>query len=130
MTYQFVQEEPDRTVEVDFNGDYDLTLTQADMWDNHTVFRRINLTVINETDTDYEVEMEVLDRFHDEPMSADFEIIPVQGDHDERTVTERFSKDNLDDLSHVRSGVPELEQLKKPLVEWHERTPANLNVPY
>lgn len=130
MTYQFVQGEPDRTVEVDYAGDYDLTLTQADMWDNHTVYRRINLTVINETNNDYEVEMEVLERFHDEPMPADIESIPVQGDYDERTITERFDKANLADLSNVRSGVTELEQLKKPLIEWHERNPANLDVPY
>lgn len=130
MPHYFSQDPIERTVEVDYNGKYDLTLSAADMYDNHCVYRRINLTVVDERPSEYEVEMEVIERFHDEPNPADIEAVPANGDNDERTVTEEFDKSDLEDLSNVESGMTELEQLKKPLVEWHEGTPANLDIPY
>lgn len=130
MPHYFSQDPTERTVEVDDNGKHDLTLSAADMYDNHCVYRRINLTVVDERPSEYEVEMEVKERFHDEPTPADFEVVPANGDDDERIVKAQFDKSDLDDLSNVRSGITELEQLKKPLVEWHEETPANLDIPY
>lgn len=130
MPHYFSQEQIERTVEVNHDGEHDLSLSAADMYDNHCVYRRINLTVIDEEPTEYKVEMEVIERFHDEPAPAELEAVPAKGDDDKRIVKTEFAKSDLEDLSNVRGGITELEQLKKPLVEWHEETPANLDIPY
>jgi hypothetical protein len=130
MSHYFSQDPTERTVEVDYNGKYDLTLSAADMYDNHCIYREINLTVVDEQPTKYEVELEVIERFHDEPTPADFRTVPANGDDDKRVVNTQFDKSDLEDLPNVRGGKKELEQLKKPLIEWHEKTPANLNIPY